>query len=115
MIEQSIINKYAEYGRISLSGEIYLPISMGEKFVTECSELKVTVVGVEFFHRKGEYIIPVTPINGIDCSSIIDKYSEWKDVVNNCNKAVTVALDLEIRRDNTQYFNPSLLEEHEWK
>lgn len=115
MIEQILINKYTEYGRVSLSGELYLPISLGEKFVTECSELKVAVVGVEFFHRKGESVIPVIPINSINYSCILDKYLEWKDVVNNCNKAVMFALDLESKSDNAKYFNPSLLEEHEWK
>lgn len=115
MVAQVIINKYAEQGKNSPNGEIYLHLSIGAEFVAECSELEIAVVGVEFFHRKGEHVIPVIPIISIDCSSILDKYLEWKDVVNNCNKAVMVALDLEITRDNTQYFNPSLLEETEWK
>lgn len=115
MLEQFLINKYSEYGRISKSGEIYLPVTLGEKFTNDCSELSVTIVGVEFFHKKRDGFIPVIPINSIDCSNIVDNNSDWKIIVNDCNSTVNSLLQLELERDNTLFFNPTLLEEQEWK
>lgn len=114
MHEQFLIKKFSEYGKVSKSGEIYLPIVLVKNFIDECSKLSVSIIGIEFFHKKGDYIIPVTPINSIDCSSIVEKNSDWKVIVNDCNSTINNILELELNGDITLYFNPTLLEE-EWK
>jgi len=68
---------------------------------------------LRFGAKKGS--VPINPINGIDCSSLLSKYEEWNEVVKNCYKEVINVLQQEEERDNTQYYNPTLLEKSEWQ
>lgn len=114
-MEDTLVRKYASLGRISPGGELYLPIGLREMFVNECIKLKVAIIAVELFHRQGEKIIPVNPIRGIDCSSLLKEYIRWDDIIESCNKNVLEALNSETDNDNTLYFNPTLFEESDWK
>ena len=115
MYEQFLTKKYSEYGRVSRSGELYLPLNVGKILINDCIELNVSIIGVEFFHKKGDCIIPVTPINSLDCSSILGTNTDWKIIVRDCNKVVNDILEIELQRDKTLYFNPTFLEEQEWE
>lgn len=114
MMERLIIQKYSEYGRVSPSGELYLPINKCKDMVKECSDNKVAVIGLELFHKKGENIIPVDPIGGIDTSSLLQKGSGWIEVVEKCNDFVLRVLNQEEKKDSTFYCNLTLLEESDW-
>jgi hypothetical protein len=111
MLEEQIIDKYAQYGRISPSRELYLPLDISEKFIKECNKLSIAIIGIELFNIVDENIIPYNPINSIDCSNILQEGLDWKQIVLKCNSLVQKILLLEL--DRNQYFNPTILEEHE--
>lgn len=114
MLHEIIFNKYSKYERLT-HGELYLPLSTNKEFVEECNLLKVAIIGLEFFHVQSGKVVPINPINGIDCSSLLSQYEEWNEVVKNCHKEVINVLQQEEERDNTQYYNPTLLEKSEWQ
>ncbi|HBY20240.1 MAG TPA: hypothetical protein DEG71_04415 [Clostridiales bacterium] len=115
MIEDILIEKYAKFGRVSPSREIYLPINLREKFVNDCTELNVAIIGIELFHMQECYVIPVNPISGIDSSELLRKYERWEDIVKECNRLALYVLNEEEKEDNTLYFNPCIFEENKWK
>ncbi|MHB9095983.1 MAG: hypothetical protein ACYC21_15055 [Eubacteriales bacterium] len=115
MLESSLIYKYAKYGYLSPCGELYLPINRGKELIKECDKLKIAVIGLEFFHLKGNNIVPVNPIKGIDCSPLLRQYTTWDAVVFNCNDMVLEVLKQEEKMDSNQYFNPTIIEEAGWK
>jgi hypothetical protein len=114
MLEDLLFEKYAKYG-LKTSSEIYLPLGTSRMFVEECSSFKVAIVGLEFFHIKPGMIVPVAPINSLDCSVFLSKYEEWDKVVKNCNEAALKVLHLEEKKDHTQYYHPTLFENSEWR
>lgn len=114
MKEEFLIQKYSKFGRVAPSGELYLPIKMCKELVQECSNNKVAVVGLELFHKRGEYIVPADPIGGIDSSSLLEKGSDWAEVVEKCNSFVLRVLNQEENKDNSLYCNLTLLEEVHW-
>jgi hypothetical protein len=87
MLREIIFNKYSKYGRLAY-GDLYLPLCTAKEFVEECNLLKVAIIGLEFFHVQSGKVVPINPINGIDCSSLLSKYEEWNEVVKNCNKEI---------------------------
>ena len=113
-MEELLIEKYSKYGRVSPSGELYLPINKCKDMVSECSKNKVAVIGLELFHKKGDNIIPVDPIGGTDSSSLLNKGSNWSEVVETCNTFVLRVLNDEESKDATLYCNLTLLEEKDW-
>ncbi len=114
MLEEIILEKYAVYGERSPNGEIFVPLHTKALFVEECTLLKVAILGIEFFHIQQGQKISLTPLNGIDCSPLLRKYETWQEVVEQCNKSVLRVLEQEEILDNTQYYNPTLLEENDW-
>ncbi len=112
MIEDFLIKKYSKYGRVSPSGELYLPISKCKEMVIDCTENKVAVIGLELFHKKGEQVVPA---GGTDSSSLLKKDSEWSEVVEKCNHFVLRVLSQEEIKDSTLYCNLTVLEEVDWK
>jgi len=115
MTEKLIVEKFSALGYISKSNELYLPIENVKQLTEECQKQKVSIIGVEFFHKDGEEIIPVDPINGIDCSVLLSKYSRWDDVVDLCCNVVKNILKEEEHRDKTQWCNLTLLDQRDWK
>jgi hypothetical protein len=114
MLEELFVTKYANYGKTSPSGELYLPLSTSNQFVNECTSLKVAIIGLEFFHIGPEYVMPVSPLSGIDCSIFLKTSMSWDEVVNRCNEAVIKVLQQEEKRDHTQWYHPTLFERDEW-
>jgi hypothetical protein len=104
-----LLKKYSAYGRIS-GEEIYLPFSTGKAFVEECSASKVAILGLDFFHLQPGIVMPVVPINSLDCSIFLKMYENWDDIVRNCNETAMQVLIEEEERDPTQYYNPVLIE-----
>lgn len=71
MLEEQLIEKYARYGRLAPSKELYLPLDISNKFIEECNNLNIAIIGIELFNIVGENTIPSNPISGVDCSSIL--------------------------------------------
>lgn len=115
MLEDELVAKYATYGKSTPSGEIYLPFSISEQFTNECMNLQVAIIGVDFFHVGCEYVMPTSPLNGVDCSIFLSTATSWSEVVQQCNKSVKKVLEEEVKRDCMQWFNPTLFIESEWK
>ncbi|CUH97799.1 hypothetical protein P22_3945 [Propionispora sp. 2/2-37] len=114
MVEKMLEEKFANLGYLSKSNELYLPVEVGLKLLEEGYRLGVAVIGVEFFHRKDGKIMPVEPLNGIDCSNLLNKYSDWRDVLNKCYDAVKAVLIMEKKRDDNQWCNLTFLKEQDW-
>lgn len=109
MLEEQLIEKYAQYGRLSPSKELYLPLFISEKFIEECNDLNIAIIGIELFNIVSESTIPSNPISGVDCSIILHEDIEWKEIVLKCNSLVQRILLQEL--DKSGYFNPTMLEE----
>lgn len=73
MVEEQLIDKYAQYGHISPSRELYVPLNISEKFIEECNELNIAIIGIELFNMIDKMIIPSNTINGVDCSSMLQE------------------------------------------
>lgn len=114
MLEEIIFAKYARYGRSTPSGELYLPFFTGEQFIDECTRLQVAIIGIDFFYVDPEYVMPVTPLNGIDNSIFLGMNISWDEIVKRCNEAVVNVLQREEKRDAKQWYNPTLFEKSEW-
>ena len=59
--------------------------------------------------------MPVDPINAIDCSVLLHKYSRWDDVVDCCFEFVRKILIEEEHRDKTQWCSFTFFEQQEWE
>ena len=84
MIEERIVEKFSALGYLSKGNEWYFPIENVKPLIDACQKQNVSIIGVEFFHKEGEKLMPVDPINAIDCSVLLHKYSRWDDVVDCC-------------------------------
>jgi hypothetical protein len=114
ILEEEILVKYAKYGRNTSSGELYLPLFIYKRFVDECTSLHIAIIGIEFFHVGPDYVMPISPLNGIDSSIFLKMATDWEEVVKLCNEAAMNVLQQEEIRDPTQWYNPTLFEESEW-
>jgi hypothetical protein len=115
MLEDELVAKYATYGRSTPSDELYLPLFISKQFVDECTNLQIAIIGVDFFHIGREYVMPTSPLNGIDSSIFLKTATSWEDVVKQCNEAAMKVLQQEEKKDNTQWYNPTLFEKSEWQ
>lgn len=88
---------YAPYG-VKSGGELYLPLSMGKRFVDAYSLFKVAIISLEFFRIPPGKVIPVSPLTGIDGSSKLNKYEEWDDIIKIGNEEVLKVLLQEEKR-----------------
>lgn len=113
-VEDIIFNKYSKYGYKSVSGELYLPFEWAVEIVKECNEIEVAVIGLEFFQLQDTQVVPVSPLNGMDCSDLLNKHRLWGDVVKGCNNFALKVLNQEQNRDSSQYCNFVLLDVNEW-
>ncbi|KWX80494.1 hypothetical protein AMQ84_03380 [Paenibacillus riograndensis] len=113
-VEEIIFNKYSDFGYKSVSGELYLPFKWALKLVEECNEQEIAVIGLDFVHINSTKIVPVSPLNGVDCSGLLYKHKIWVEVVKECNDFVINVLINEQNRDSTQYCNFVLLSISEW-
>jgi hypothetical protein len=115
MGESFILSKYAAFGKLSSGGEIFLPLDTRRKFVDDCTRSGIAIIGLELFHIQSEKIIPVNPISGVDNSPLLRQHRTWAQVVQHCNETAMFVLEEEAKRDDTQYYCPTIIEEHEWK
>ncbi len=115
MGESFILSKYAPFGKLSQGGEIFLPLDVRERFVDDCTRSGIAIIGLELFHIQSEKIIPANPISGVDNSPLLRQHETWVQVVQRCNETARLVLEEEAKGDDTQYYCPTLLEEHEWK
>ncbi len=115
MLEDKLVAKYATYGRSTSSGELYLPLFTSKQLVDECTSLQVAIIGVDFFHVGPDYVMPTSPLNGIDSSIFLKTATSWEEVVKQCNEAAIKVLKQKEKEDNTQWYNPTFFEKSEWK
>lgn len=94
-------------GGLAPSKELYLPLDISNKFIEECNNLNIAIIGIELFNIVGENTISSNPISGVDCSSILHEDLEWKEIVLKCNSIVRRTLLQEL--DMSRYFNPAML------
>ena len=115
MIEERIVEKFSALGYLSKGNEWYFPIENVKPLIDACQKQNVSIIGVEFFPKEGEKLMPIDPINAIDCSVLLHKYSRWDDVVDCCSEFVRKILIEEEHRDKTQWCSFTFFEQQEWE
>jgi hypothetical protein len=114
MKEKDLLKKFLPKAYLS-GGETYLPISVGAHFIGECLRENIAVLGVDFFHRRDGFIIPVDPLNSVDCSEILCRGYNWSEIVSTTCAFALYALLQERERDSSQWCTFILLEEEGWR
>ena len=108
-------NVYMKYQEITLEsgGEVYFPMTIAEKFVEDCTRISCAVIGIDFFHiRDQKYIEPTSPINSFDASDFLKEIGPREGIVLLCNESASKILDIEKRRDPTQWCNFVILDKN---
>ncbi|MTI49364.1 hypothetical protein [Sporosalibacterium faouarense] len=95
------IDRFKNQCYISKSKELYIKISFFREFIKYCDELDIAIIGIDFFHKKGKSVIPINPINSLDCSMLVKKSSSWREIVLNCNEEAVRVLGYEESNDNS--------------
>ena len=110
-----ILNKkYAQIGYISHNGELYLPLNYAIRFADECLENEIAIAGIDFIHKNNGKILPVVPVNSLDCSHLFSNFNNWEDIVKRSHYAAAVALKSEAQKDSKQLCTFTLLSKDEW-
>ncbi|PWI57777.1 hypothetical protein [Sulfoacidibacillus thermotolerans] len=106
---QQLLDKYS-YAAIQSGNELYFPLSVAIEIVSDCTVSGLVVAGVEFFHIAEGKITPVVaPLNGLDCSDVLEEQKEWSLLIKQCNSAAISVLEFEAERDDSQYVNLTVL------
>ncbi|MCZ8049795.1 MAG: hypothetical protein GPI90_20905 [Microcystis aeruginosa K13-05] len=109
--EQQLFDLYSSYG-FTQGGELYLPISHSLKFLQDCQQNELAIIGIEgFIYEEGE-ISPQLDLIA-DFSSI--SASDWQNYQNICNSAAkNFLLGVNIK-DKSMVFNFVILSRSEWE
>jgi len=112
-LEKNLSGKYSSMGIVS-GNELYLPLSIAEHFIRDCSSLSLAITGVDFFRISNSSIIPVVQINSIDTCSLFNINIPWCENVRNCNSFVLKTLGQKECKDIVEYCNFVLISESEY-
>lgn len=112
--EKNLIEKFACLGFVSSSGELYLPLDCGIKFINECFKNKIVIIGIDFIHKIDDKVIPVDPTNSMDISNLLHEGLTWDKLLEMSYKTANYVLNEELKRDATQMCTFVLMFEHEY-
>lgn len=112
MLADWIISEYEEMGYFVEDGNLYLPLTISEDFVYDCTRLNVAIVGVNYIlWTEHDFFLHT---GSMDLTELLPSFPSWEDLVNFCNQTVLENLEQERETNPSVFFVPVLLEEYEW-
>lgn len=110
-LEDKIAKMFPDTARFLLNHELFLPLTDGHAFISACSEQNIAIIGLEFFCVGEDFdVVPVDPIRGLDCSSLLKQNFTWSEIAGRCAELADEVLKEEMLIDSTEYFTPTLFE-----